>query len=164
MKPLNFSHVFYRIYVLARLLSRDIFIPLLFSKLCIGVHRNYGGIHHFQDWCCQSVYKISRSDFLRPFKVRQVKSKVKSMLITFLWHQRDCSQRICLGRPNSQFCKLLWHFTLTAWKCVKTSRLWQQKNWLLCHDNTPCHILGIVDKKQHDCHPPPNLLFPDSPV
>jgi hypothetical protein len=38
-----------------------------------------------------------------------------------LWHQGGCSQRIHPGRPNSHFCILLWHFTVTAWECVKTS-------------------------------------------
>jgi hypothetical protein len=42
-----------------------------------------------------------------PNKARQIKSKVKSMLITFLWHQRDCSQRISMGSPNSCFHILL---------------------------------------------------------
>jgi hypothetical protein len=38
----------------------------------------------------------------------------------FLWHQWDCSQTIHPGRPNSQFCILLWHFMVTVWRCVKT--------------------------------------------
>jgi hypothetical protein len=42
------------------------------------------------------------------------------------------------------------------------SDMGDKKKWLL-HDNTPslaffCHQ-DIVDKKQHDCHPPPTLLF-----
>jgi hypothetical protein len=49
----------------------------------------------------------------------------------FLWHQGFCS---CM--PDSQFRILLWRFMVTAWKWVKTSpQLWQQKNWLLHHDN-----------------------------
>jgi hypothetical protein len=42
------------------------------------------------------------------------------MLIIF-WHQGNCSQRIRPGRPNSQFCILLWRFLATAWKCAKAS-------------------------------------------
>jgi hypothetical protein len=41
-------------------------------------------------------------------EARQVKSKVKN-----IWHQVDCSQRINPGRPNSQFCILVWCFTVS---------------------------------------------------
>jgi hypothetical protein len=58
----------------------------------------------------------------------------------FLWHQGDFSQRICPGRPNSQFYILLWCFTVTAWNEQRLlPELWWQKNWLLHHDNAPSH-------------------------
>jgi hypothetical protein len=57
----------------------------------------------------------------RQKKARQAKSKVKSVLTIFLWHQGDCSERIRTGWPNHQFCILLWCLMATAWKCAKTS-------------------------------------------
>jgi hypothetical protein len=55
-------------------------------------------------------------------------------------HRGDFSQRICPGRPYGQFCILLWCFTMTEWKCEKTSRwTWWQKNWLLHHNNASSH-------------------------
>jgi hypothetical protein len=41
------------------------------------------------------------------------------MLIIFLTSRHQ--QRICPGKPNSQFFILLWRFTETAWKWAKTS-------------------------------------------
>jgi hypothetical protein len=52
-------------------------------------------------------------------KARQVKSKVKSMLIIFAI-SRGCSQKICPGRSNSQSCTPPWRCAVTAWKCVNT--------------------------------------------
>jgi hypothetical protein len=36
-------------------------------------------------------------------------------LAHYFLHHEDCSQRICTGRPNSQYCILLWCCTPTAW-------------------------------------------------
>jgi hypothetical protein len=89
-------------------------------------------------------------------KARQVKSKVKSMLITFLWHQGDCSQRIHAGRPYSQFHILLWHFTVIASKCAKTSpwTLVTKELAVASRQSTFLHFLF----HQHDYHTPPTLL------
>jgi hypothetical protein len=62
-----------------------------------------------------------RQNFPRPKKVRQAKSKVKSMLIIFFDIKRIVHKKIRPGKPNSQFRILLWRFMATAWKCVKTS-------------------------------------------
>jgi hypothetical protein len=72
-------------------------------------------------------------------KVRRVKGKVKSMLISFFDIKGVGQQRIRPGRPSSQFRVLLWRFTETAWKCAKTSPRWKQNNHLLHHDNAPSH-------------------------
>jgi hypothetical protein len=79
----------------------------------------------------------------------------------FLWHQGDCSQGICPGRPNSQFCVLLWRFTATAWKCAKNSHRTLATKELASWQLTVSHFhfhQGIFDPKQHDCCPPPTLL------
>jgi histone-lysine N-methyltransferase SETMAR len=49
----------------------------------------------------------------RPKRVREVKSKVKCMLITFFQHQGACSQIISRGMPNSQFHILPWPSIMT---------------------------------------------------
>jgi hypothetical protein len=74
------------------------------------------------------------------------------------------------GRPNSQFRILLCCFTVTAWKCAKTS-LWTLATKELvasqqCNVSYFIFHQGIYDQKQHDCHPPhptsqnvQNLIF-----
>jgi hypothetical protein len=78
----------------------------------------------------------------------------------FLCHVGDCSQRIHPDRPNIQFCILLWRVQRLH------PKLWQQKNWLLHHNKGPSHTSFFIREfltKQHDCHPPPTLLFSFSP-
>jgi hypothetical protein len=55
----------------------------------------------------------------RAKNARQVKRKVKSMLI--FCYQGNWSQIICPSRPTSHSHILLWRFTVTSWKCAKTS-------------------------------------------
>jgi hypothetical protein len=72
-----------------------------------------------QRWCTDPP-KRERPNSPRPIKVRHVRGRVKSMLISF-----DIKgifrKRICPGRPNSQFRILLWRFKPAAWKCAKIS-------------------------------------------
>jgi hypothetical protein len=68
-------------------------------------------------WAVHGKYKLTETQK----KVRQAKSKVSSMLISFLDIKGDCSHWIHPGRPNSQVCMLLWRFTETAWKYAKIS-------------------------------------------
>jgi hypothetical protein len=81
----------------------------------------------------------------------------------FLWHQVECSQRICPCRPNSNFHKLLWCFMMTAWKCFKTSPRTSATRELAVASwqRTISHFLfhkGIFYQKKHDCRPRPTLL------
>jgi hypothetical protein len=100
----------------------------------------------------------------RPKNAREVKSKVKNMIIAFLWQQGDyCSQTISPGRPNGQFCIPLWRFMVTARKCAKTlSQTLATKELVVASQQcTVSHFLyhqAIFDQKHH-CQPPPTLLF-----
>jgi hypothetical protein len=82
----------------------------------------------------------------------------------FLWHQRNSSQWIRPGMPSREFRILLWRFTVTGWKCAKTSpELWWYKTSWLHHDNGPSHasffIRDFFYRKWHGCRPPPTLRF-----
>jgi hypothetical protein len=97
-------------------------------------------------------------------RARLVRSKIKGMLIAFLWHKGDRSQRIRPGRPNNQFRILLWRFTPTAWKCVKTSvrTLATKDVTAASRQRTASHFLfhrGIFYQKQHDYYLSPTSLF-----
>jgi histone-lysine N-methyltransferase SETMAR len=65
-----------------------------------------------------SQWKSPNSPRLK--KATQVKGKDKSMLTIFFDIKQIVHKKIHPGRPNSQFCILMWCFTATARKCVKT--------------------------------------------
>jgi hypothetical protein len=87
-----------------------------------------------------TVLPMEKSKLTKTEKGKTGEQQSQEHAHRFLWHQGNCSQRICPGRPNGQFRILLWRFTVTVWRCAKTSPLFHQ---------------GIFDQKQHDCHPPP---------
>jgi hypothetical protein len=77
-----------------------------------------------------------------------------------LWHQWDCSQRIHPSRPVSQFCILLWRFTVTAWECGKTFpwTLTTKELAVAPWQCTNSHFIftrEFFHQKQHDCLPGP---------
>jgi hypothetical protein len=84
----------------------------------------------------------------------------------FLWHQRDCSQRIRAGRPNSQFRILLCCSKVTAWKFAKTSpgTLATKELAVASRRRTISHFhltKGFFYRNQRDCAPThPTFLFP----
>ena len=71
----------------------------------------------------------------RPKKARQSKSKVKVVLITFF----DTLRVLATG-PDDQSASLQWILRLLL-RSVREKRrqLWQDKSWLLHHDNAPAH-------------------------
>jgi hypothetical protein len=93
-------------------------------------------------------------------KVREVKSKVKSMLIIFFTSRGLFTQKIILVGQTVNFtccCDVLWRLREIVRRLCP--ELWRQKNWLLHHDNAPSLASffhqGIFYHKQHDCHPRP---------
>jgi hypothetical protein len=74
----------------------------------------------------------------RPKEVRQVKSKVKSMLIIF-FDIKGIVHKIRPGRPNSSLTSVTFYGD-----CVKICKEFppnfgEEKNWLFCHDNAASH-------------------------
>jgi hypothetical protein len=76
------------------------------------------------------------------------KAKSSMLIIFFVVKRIDWSQQICLSRPNSQFPIPLWRFTVTAWKCVKTSpQTFTLQPWILkiCYENVKGTELNQTD-------------------
>ena len=76
----------------------------------------------------------------RPKKARQVKSNLKSMIITFFDIKGIVNKEfVPTGRTvNSGFYyEVLW--TLREKACRHLPQLWREQTWLLHHDNAPSH-------------------------
>jgi hypothetical protein len=97
-------------------------------------------------------------------KARQVKSKVKSMLIVLF----DIKGIIHLAGQivNSvYYCDLLKRLRENEGRLH--TELWRQKNRMLQHDNTPSRASyspRIFFYQKYDCRPPPTLIFSVSPI
>jgi hypothetical protein len=105
---------------------------------------------------------------LRPKKVREVKSKVRSMFIIF-FDIKGIVKKIHPGRPNSQFCILLWCFMVTAWKCTMTlpQTLATKELVVASRQHTVSHFLfhcEILTKNNMAVIPSHTLLFSVSPI
>jgi hypothetical protein len=77
--------------------------------------------------------------------------------------QKQCSTSARSFIRSPQFYILLWRFTATEWKCLKTSprTLVTKELAVASWQHTISHFLfhqGIFYQKQHDCCPPPTLL------
>jgi hypothetical protein len=68
----------------------------------------------------------------------------------FLWYQGGCSQRVRPSRPNGKSCILLWRFTSTAWKCVRTP-----PRTLVIKELAFASRQGASKQTQHGCRPNP---------
>jgi hypothetical protein len=76
----------------------------------------------------------------RPKKARQMKSKVKSMLISFFDIKGIVHNEFALAGQtvnSAYYCEILQRL----YENVRRLRpeLWREKNWLLHHDNAPSH-------------------------
>jgi len=98
----------------------------------------------------------------RPKKARQVKSNLKSMIITFFDIKGIVHKEfVPTGQTvNSWFyCEVLWRLR----EKVRRHRpqLWREQTWLLHHNNTPSHCRPrppVSGEKQNCCYPPPTVL------
>ena len=76
----------------------------------------------------------------RPKKARQVKSNFKSMIITFFDSKGIVHKEfVPTGQTvNSGFyCEVLWRLRENVQR--HRPQLWQERTWLLHHDNAPSH-------------------------
>ena len=76
----------------------------------------------------------------RPKKARMSKSKVKVMLIDFFGVRGIVHQRVLTSRPNYQSTHLQRHSaSFDVVRREKRQELWDEKSWVLHHDNVPSH-------------------------
>jgi hypothetical protein len=102
---------------------------------------------------------------LRPKKARQVKSKVKSMLIIFIWQQGDFHKKFILAGQtviSAHYCDVLWRLRENTRRF--RPELWRQNNWLLHHENAPSHNFFFKEEfftKNKMTPPTPFFCFTD---
>jgi hypothetical protein len=101
-------------------------------------------------------------------KARQVKSKVKSMLIIFFDIKRIVHKEfILVGQSvnSTYYCDGL--YPLHENVLTLCPKLWRQKNWLLYHDNSLSHTFFFTreflteDNMTVILHPPYSSPFPN---
>jgi hypothetical protein len=88
----------------------------------------------------------------RPKEVRQVRSKVKSMLIIFFDIKGIVHNEFVLADHivnSTYYCDISWRLRENVRRLCP--ELWQQNNFL-SHQ-------GVFPPKQYDCHPPINPAF-----
>jgi hypothetical protein len=102
----------------------------------------------------------------RPKKGETSEEQSQKHVHHFIWHQGDCSQRICPGRPNSHLLILMCLFTATALNCARTSprTLATKELAVVSRLRTASHFIlhkGIIDQKNTIVapHPPYFSLF-----
>jgi hypothetical protein len=90
-------------------------------------------------------------------KVRQVKSKVKSMLIIFFDIKGIVHKEFILA---GQTVNSIYYCDILRRLCENVKRpcpkLWQKKNWLLHHNNTSSHTSFF--NREHDYRSVPTFL------
>jgi hypothetical protein len=114
------------------------------SEKCNGDHEPYPGT------------SMACSVQGRPKKARQVRSKVKSMLIIFFDIKGIIHKEFVLSHQtvNSAYCCDVLRRLLESVRRLRPE-LWRQENWLLLHNNASSNFhfhQGIFDQKQqNDC-------------
>jgi hypothetical protein len=111
-----------------------------------------------ESWLCNydSETKLQSSQWKmpsspRPKKARQLHSNIKSLLIIFFWHSRNCAQGVCSTQSDCQWEVLLRGFEMNEGKCeVQTASDAEERRLVVAPWRCPCTHLaceGIPDKQ-----------------
>jgi hypothetical protein len=145
------------------------FVSLQWCNLLVqGFHCWQGLDLLLWPWDKATILPIEKSKFTETEKREIGKGQSQEHAHHFLWHQGDCSQRVCPGMPNSQFRIPRRCFMAAADKCVKISPRALVTKELAVTSTTHLLILPFLQgnswPNQHDCHPPPTLLTSLDPL